>query len=316
MELTSLILKITRMSKFLIVLGGPTASGKTSTGIELAKYFDTEIISADSRQIYKETSIGTAVPEPSQLKEVKHHFIQTIKLGTYYNASMYEEDVLATLEQLFKKKDIVVMVGGSGLYINSVCEGIDDLPRVDPEIRKDLDLKFQKEGIESIRKDLKLLDPASYEKVDLKNHLRVLKALEITIQTGKPYSSFLTHQKKQRDFHIIRLALNMEREILYERINKRVDLMIEQGLVQEVEGLQHLRNTSVMKTVGYKEIFNHFDGNSTLEEAIDLIKRNSRKYARKQITWFRKDGLYPWFHPEEIRNMIDHCQLSIDKARA
>ncbi len=304
------------MSKFLIVLGGPTASGKTSTGIELAKYFETEIISADSRQIYKETSIGTAVPDPFQLQEVRHHYIQTINLGTYYNASMYEANVLATLDQLFIKNNVVVMVGGSGLYINAVCEGIDDLPTVDPEIRKNLDLKFQKEGLESIRNDLRLLDPITYEKVDLKNHLRILKALEITIQTGQPYSSFLTHQKKQRDFQIIRLALNMERDILYDRINKRVDQMVEQGLVAEVEGLKHLKNTSVLKTVGYKEIFNHFDGNSTLEEAIDLIKRNSRKYARKQITWFRKDDLYPWFHPKDISDMINHCQAGIDKTDA
>lgn len=301
------------MSKFLIVLAGPTASGKTSTGIELAKHFNTEIISADSRQIYKETSIGTAVPEPSQLQEVKHHFIQTINLGTYYNASMYEEDVLALLEEKFKEKDVMIMLGGSGLYINAVCEGIDELPTVDPELRKDLDLKYQKEGLESIRNDLKLLDPESYEKVDLKNHLRILKALEITIQTGKPYSSFLTHQKKKRDFHIIRLALNLDREILYERINTRVDLMIDQGLVAEVEGLSHLRETSVLKTVGYKELFSYFDGNLSLEEGIDLIKRNSRKYARKQITWFRKDGLYPWFHPRDINKMIAYCQKSIDE---
>lgn len=305
----------TRMSKFLIALGGPTASGKTSTGIKLARHFDTEIISADSRQIYKETSIGTAVPTPEQLAEVKHHFIQTIKLGTYYNASMYEEEVLTTLDQLFLKKDIVVMVGGSGLYINAVCKGIDELPTVDPEIRKSLYLKFQKEGLESIRKNLKILDPLSYERIDLKNHYRILKALEITIQTGKPYSSFLTDKQKPRNFHIIRLALNMEREILYNRINMRVDQMIEEGLVDEIEGLKHLRETSLMKTVGYKEIFNYFDGNISLEEAIDLIKRNSRKYARKQITWFRKDDLYPWFHPEKIQDMIDFCQLEIEKKR-
>ncbi len=299
------------MSKFLIVLGGPTASGKTSTGINLAKHFDTEIISADSRQIYKETTIGTAVPEPGQLKEIKHHFIQTISLEKYYNASMYEIDVLATLEELFKKKDLVVMVGGSGLYINAVCDGIDDLPTVDPEIRLSLEKKFIKEGIDSIRKDLKLLDPITYGKVDLKNHLRILKALEITIQTGKPYSSFLTHQKKQRDFHIIRLALNMNREDLYDRINLRVDLMIEQGLAEEAEGLKHLRETNVLKTVGYKEIFSYFDGNITMDEAIDLIKRNSRKYARKQITWFRKNELYPWFHPDETEKMLAYCNKCI-----
>ncbi len=300
------------MSKFLIVLGGPTASGKTSTAIELAKFFNTEIISADSRQIYKETTIGTAVPDPQQLAEVPHHFIQSISLKTYYNASIYEENVLSTLDKLYKKYDVVVMAGGSGLYINAVCEGIDDLPTVDPGIRQSLDTKFRKEGIESIRNDLKLLDPDTYAKVDLKNHLRILKALEITIQTGRPYSSFLTHKKKKRDFQVIRLALNMDREILYERINSRVDLMVETGLFKEAEELKHLRDTNVLKTVGYKEIFAYFDGNISKEEAIDLIKRNSRKYARKQITWFRKDELYPWFHPDEIQQMTAHCEKIVN----
>jgi len=300
------------MSKFLLVLGGPTASGKTASAIKLAKYFNTEIISADSRQIYRETSIGTAVPDANELAQVPHHFIQSISLKTYYNASMYEENVLSTLEKLFEKHDVVVLVGGSGLYINAVCDGIDDLPTVDPEIRQSLDAKFKKEGIESIRNDLRLLDPTTYAKVDLKNHLRILKALEITIQTGRPYSSFLSHQKKKRDFQIIRLALNMDRTLLYDRINRRVDLMVESGLIEEAEGLKHLRETNVLKTVGYKEIFAYFDGKLSKEEAIDLIKRNSRKYARKQITWFRKDELYPWFHPDEVQKMIDHCEKIIN----
>lgn len=303
------------MSKFLLVLGGPTASGKTACSIELAKHFNTEIISADSRQIYQETCIGTAVPEPAQLAAVRHHFIQTISVKSYYNASMFEFDVLDTLQNLFRKHDVVVMTGGSGLYINAVCEGIDDLPSVDQGIRKSLAEKYEKEGLESIRKDLKVLDPESYEKVDLKNHLRILKALEITIQTGRPYSSFLTAEKKKRDFKIIRMALNMERELLYSRINQRVDQMVEDGLVEEVEALKHLRETNVLKTVGYKEIFQYFDGKLSLDEAIDLIRRNTRKYARKQITWFRKDNLYPWFLPSELEKMTNYCEVQFSRIK-
>ncbi len=301
MDLASLIQMTTRMSKYLLVLGGPTASGKTACSIELANHFGTEIISADSRQIYQETRIGTAVPET--------------ELTSYYNASMYELDVLNTLKSLYKKHDVVVMTGGSGLYINAVCDGIDDLPTVDPIVRKTLEQKYNKEGLESIRNDLKILDPLTYEKVDLKNHLRILKALEISIQTGRPYSSFLTHKKKQRDFKIIRMALNMDREVLYNRINKRVDMMVEDGLVEEARGLSNLRDTNALKTVGYKEIFSHFDGNISLEEAIDLIKRNTRKYARKQITWFRKDNLYPWFSPEEKEKMINYCERQMNRTK-
>lgn len=315
MVLASLIQKTSRMSKYLIVLGGPTASGKTACSIELAKHFGTEIISADSRQIYKETRIGTAVPDADQLAAVRHHYIQTISLTNYYNASMYELDVLNTLGNLFISHDVVVMTGGSGLYINAVCNGIDDLPAVDSEVRKTLELKYKKEGLESIRNDLKILDPVTYEKVDLKNHLRILKALEISIQTGIPYSSFLTHEKKQRDFKIIRLALNMDRELLYDRINRRVEMMVEEGLVEEVEGLKHMRNTNVLKTVGYREIFSYFDGSISLEESIDLIKRNTRKYARKQITWFRKDNLYPWFLPENTEKMIRYCEQEMKRTK-
>jgi tRNA dimethylallyltransferase len=295
---------ISPMNKTLVVLGGPTASGKSAVSIALAKHYRSVIISADSRQIYRETSIGTAVPSPGELATVPHYFIQTKSLNDYYNASMFENEVLQQLEVLFRERDIVFMVGGTGLYINAVCYGIDDLPTIDPVIREELATLFRTMGIEALREELKRTDPATYSRVDLNNHFRILKALEITRQTGKPYSSFLTHQEKARDFSIIRLALDMDRELLYNRINQRVDEMIERGLVEEVRQLADFRNKNAMKTVGYREIFSYLDNTVSLEEAIDLIKRNTRKYARKQLTWFRKDNLYPWFHPGQVEEMI------------
>ncbi len=299
------------MTKSLVVIGGPTASGKTRVGIELAKEFNSEIISADSRQIYKETSIGTAVPTSEELAEINHHFIQFISLNEYYNASMYELDVLSKLKELYKKKDIVFMVGGSGFYINAVCFGIDDLPAIDPSVRSALSIKFKEEGIEGLRRDLKQLDPEIYGKIDLNNHYRVLKALEVSIQTGRPYSSFLTYKKRDRDFQIIRLGLDLDRKILYDRINNRVENMISMGLVDEVKGLKEFRNNNALKTVGYKEIFSFLDGDISLGEAVDLIQRNTRKYARKQLTWFRKDNLYPWFDPSETEQMANYIRMEI-----
>jgi tRNA dimethylallyltransferase len=296
------------MSKFLIVLGGPTASGKTTVGITLANRFNAEIISADSRQIYRETLIGTAVPNSEELASIPHHFIQSLSLNDYYNASMYEVDVLNKLDTLFQKNDIALMVGGSGMYINAVCFGIDNLPTIDQDIRQELAIKFEKEGIESLRNDLQKLDPVTYDKVDLNNHYRILKALEVSVQTGKPYSSFLKHKKQDRDFHLIRIGLDMDRKVLYDRINTRVDKMIEAGLVEEVEGLVKFKGKSAMKTVGYREIFKYLDKEISLEEAVDLIKRNTRKYARKQLTWFRKDKLFPWFHPSEIDRMVGYVE--------
>ena len=299
---------IFQMNKTLVVLAGPTASGKTATGIRLAGHFNTEIISADSRQVYKETTIGTAVPSREELDKIPHHFIQFRSLSEPYNASMYEQDVLQRLKELFRKHDLVFMVGGSGLYINAVCFGIDELPTINPVIREKLAEKFSIHGIESLRIELKELDPDSYERIDLNNHYRILKALEVTVQTGRPYSSFLTHQKRERDFHIVRLALDMEREVLYNRINERVNRMVESGLVEEVKSVERYRGNAAMKTVGYREIFRYFDGEITLDEAIELVRRNSRKYARKQLTWFRKDDLYPWYHPDQVDGMIRYIR--------
>ncbi len=292
-------LKITDMDKTLVVLAGPTAVGKTALGIHLARHFRTEIISADSRQIYRETTIGTAVPSPEELSQVKHHFIQTVSLEDPYHAGRYELEVLKRLNTLFGDHDLVLMVGGSGLYIDAVCNGIDDLPQAEPFLRSQLLEQFRKEGLDALTVQLKELDPLSYSRIDLHNHMRVLKALEVSIQTGKPYSSFLSEKKKERPFRILRIALDMDRKVLYERINARVEQMMESGLLEEVKGLLSFRDLTAMKTVGYRELFMHMDGEITLEEGVDLIKRNTRKLARKQLTWFRKGNQYKWFHPEQ-----------------
>jgi tRNA dimethylallyltransferase len=304
---TSLIPETRRMismGKALVVLAGPTAIGKSACGIRLARHFNTEIISADSRQVYRETTIGTAVPTARELEMVKHHFIQTVSLEDPYNASRFELEVLELLQVLFRSHQVVLMVGGSGLYIDAVCHGIDDLPATDPKIRSSLHQRLRKEGLEPLVARLKELDPASYARVDLSNPMRVMKALEISIQTGRPYSTFLSATRKERPFRIIRTALDTNRGILYQRINSRVDRMMEAGLLEEVKRLVPFRDLRALKTVGYRELFSYLDGELSLEQAVDLIKRNSRKFARKQLTWFRKDHLYQWFSPEEIQRMI------------
>ena len=300
------------MGKTLVVLAGPTAVGKTSCGLGVARHFGTEIISADSRQIYKETSIGTAVPSPEELAMVKHHFIQNISVTESYNASLYENQVLDKLEELFKVHDLVLMVGGSGLYIDAVCEGIDDLPKVDQTLREELQDRLEKEGLDALTQLLLRLDPVSYEKVDLKNHMRVLKALEISIQTGKPYSTFLSDTKKERPFQILRIALDLDREILYTRINRRVEQMMEAGLLEEVKQVQHLKEYTAMKTVGYRELFRVLDEELSINEGVDLIKRNTRKFARKQLTWFRKEKRYQWFSPGSCKKIVNWIETESD----
>ncbi len=297
------------MQKNLVVIVGPTAIGKTDVGIMLAKHLDTEIISADSRQIFKELNAGTAKPSNEQLAEVKHHFISNKSIYDEYNASKFEFEVMALLNKLFKKHQYIVMVGGSGLYIDAVCKGIDDIPSPDREIRDSLLKQHEEEGIEGLRLLLKKLDPEYYEVVDLKNPNRIIKALEISILTGKPYSSFLSKKQKKRDFSIQKTGLNINRDILYDRINKRVDIMVEQGLIDEAQSLYPVykaKGLNALKTVGYKELFDHFDGRTTLEEAISLIKRNTRRYARRQITWFRKDKNIKWYSPNEYEQICEH----------
>jgi tRNA dimethylallyltransferase len=299
--------------KNLVVIAGPTAVGKTSLGIEIAERLGTEIISADSRQVYRETCIGTAVPVPGQLRRVRHHFIRCISLVDRYNASVYENQVLAKLDGLFKIYDTVLLVGGSGLYIDAVCKGIDDLPHADLRLREQLLSRYESEGLKPLVDELKVLDPESVRRIDLNNPMRVIKAVEVSMQTGKPYSSFLSFSEKKRPFGILRLALDMEREKLYERINARVDGMMEDGLLEEVKSLQHLRKANAMKTVGYRELFRYLDGEFTLEEAIDLIKRNTRKFARKQLTWFRKEGRYTWFRPDEEEKIFGWIREKISE---
>jgi tRNA dimethylallyltransferase len=300
-------LKILRMNKELIVIAGPTGIGKTGLSIAIAKKLNSEIISADSRQIYKELKIGTAVPSKDELAQIRHHFIQTISIHDYYNASKYEDEVNLLLGKLFVKHDRVILCGGSGLYIDAVCKGIDLLPEIDPAIRDKIQQQYEKEGIESLLEDLLKLDPASFDKIDLNNPKRIQKALEISIITGKPYSSFLTSPEKKRVYKIKKIALDMNREELYERINSRVAGMVEHGLIDEARSFYPLKKINALNTVGYKELFEYFEGKLSLEEAIKKIKSNTRNYARKQLTWFRKDEGTKWFHPsefEEIMNII------------
>lgn len=295
--------------KSLVVILGPTGIGKTDLSIDIANKFETEIISSDSRQIYKELKIGTAVPTDEQLEKIKHHFIGNKSIYDYYNASMFEQEVLEVLNKLFLNLDYVVMTGGSGMYINAVCDGIDDLPTIDQELREELINQHKEKGIESLRLQLKMLDPKSYSKIDLKNPKRILKALEVSIQTGRPYSSFLSESKKKRNFNIIKIGLQRDRDELYERINLRVDQMIEDGLIDEAKRFYKDRHLNSLNTVGYKELFEFFDKKITQKKAIELIKRNSRHYAKRQISWFSRDKEIVWFNPDKKERIIEFLLL-------
>ena len=301
------------MQKHLIVLTGATGIGKTKIGIQIAQHFNTEIVSADSRQIYKEMTIGTAVPGIEDLNAVKHHFIQTHSINEVYNASRYENEALDVIYSVLKTNNIVLLVGGSMLYIDAVCQGIDIMPDADPEIREMLKDKLENEGLESLRFQLKKLDPDYYNSVDLKNPNRIIHALEISILTGKPYSSFRSNQNKTRPFSIIKIGLNCDRKNLHNRINARVDKMIDAGLENEARNLYHLKHLNALNTVGYRELFAFFNGETTREVAIELIKRNSRRYARKQITWFRNDNEMNWFEPEQSKEIITFIENQISQ---
>lgn len=302
------------MRNTLIVLLGPTAVGKTDAAIALAEHFQTSIVSADSRQIYKGLNIGTASPEEDYLRRVPHYFIDCKSVDENYNASFYEADVLKTLESLFLENPVVVLTGGSMMYIDAVTKGIDEMPDVDPLIRKDLMLRLRNEGLESLRLQLKTIDPEFYAQVDLKNHSRIIHALEISIQTGLPYSSFLTNQTKQRTFNIVKLGLDRPREELYARINQRVELMMEQGLVDEARQFEHLQHFNALNTVGYKEVFAYLKGECDLPRAIELIQRNSRRYAKKQLSWFRRDKDIHWYHPDSLNKLLVDAKQLVDKA--
>lgn len=276
------------MEKELTVIVGPTAVGKTDYSIGLAKEYGSPIISCDSRQIFKEMKIGTAPPSPEQLESVKHYFIFSHSVSQYYTAGKYELEALELINELFKTHDRLVVVGGSGLYVDALCYGLDDFPPADIELRNSLMERLEKEGIESLRMELKQLDPESYYSMDIANRQRVVRALEVCLMTGRKFSSFKTNKAKERPFKINRIVLSMPREELYDRINRRVDVMFDAGLVAEVESLQQYRHMPALQTVGYKEIFDYFDGKHSLETARELIKRNSRRYAKKQISYFKR----------------------------
>lgn len=298
----------------LIVITGPTAVGKTALCLGIAKHYDIPIINADSRQIYRDMRIGTASPTESQLAEVKHFLVGKLNLTDYYSASMFEQDVLEILKQQFSGPDsnnIALLTGGSMMYIDAVCNGIDDIPTIEDEVRENLKKRLEQEGLERLCEELRLLDPEYYNIVDKKNTRRVIHGLEICYQTGKTYTSFRKRDKKERPFNIIKIALNREREELYCRINKRVDQMIEEGFIDEARALYGQRELNSLNTVGYKELFDHFDGIYSLEEAIERIKGNTRRYARKQLTWFKRDPEVKWFHPDNVDEIINYISQQI-----
>lgn len=296
------------MSHTLIVLIGPTGVGKTELSLSIAEHFHTSILSSDSRQLYADLKIGTAAPTPEQLARVPHHFVGTLKLTDYYSAAQYEADVMKKLEELFSLNEVVVLTGGSMMYVDAICKGIDDIPTVDKETRELMLQKYAEEGLDHLCAELKLLDPEYYQIVDLKNPKRVIHALEICYMTGKSYTSFRTQSTKKRPFRIIKIGLTREREELYERINRRVDEMLDAGLLEEVKAVYPYKELNSLNTVGYKELFKYLNGEWTLEFAIEKIKQNSRIYSRKQMTWFKRDNEIHWFHPdqkEEIMNYIN-----------
>lgn len=296
------------MKKTLIVITGPTAVGKTACCLHIARHFGIPIINADSRQMYRDLKIGTAAPTEAQLQEVRHYFVGTLALDEYYSASMFEEQVLKLLNELFQTSDYALMSGGSMMYIDAVCNGIDDIPTIDDKTRTLMKQRLNDEGLERLCEELRQLDPEHYAIVDKKNPRRVVHALEICHMTGQTYTSFRTNRKKERPFSIVKIGLNLPREILYERINQRVDAMMQQGLLGEVERNTYNRALNALNTVGYKELFNYLDGTWTLDEAVERIKGNTRRYARKQLTWFKKDETMRWFSPNDEKEIINYIE--------
>jgi len=290
--------------KTLIAIVGPTAVGKTAMAISLAQYFKTEIISADSRQFYREMSIGTAKPEAAELAAVPHHFINSHHITQDYSAGDFEREALAKLDELFRQHDVVVMVGGSGLFVRALCEGLDDLPKAGAEVRERLNSELADLGLEVMKERLKIIDPAYFEVADVDNPQRVVRALEVFEATGTPMSMFHKKEVEKRPFDILTIGLNMDRTALYGRINSRVDHMMEAGLLAEVESLLPYKMKPALLTVGYAELFDFLDGKQSLSEAVDKIKQNSRRYAKRQITWFKKYGNTHWFQPSETVEII------------
>ena len=292
--------------KTLVVVTGPTAVGKTALTMELAQHYGVPIINADSRQIYRELKIGTAAPTDEQLRQVPHLFVGSKSIDDYYNASMYEQEVLSYIKE--SSSPIQLLSGGSMMYIDAVCNGIDDIPTVRDDIREEMKRRYKEEGLEALCEELKRLDPEHYAIVDRQNYRRVIHALEICHQTGKTYTSFRTQQKKERPFRIVKIGLNREREELYNRINQRVDQMMKDGLLEEAKSLINKRSVNALNTVGYKEIFDYLDGRWSLEEAVERIKGNTRRYARKQLTWYKRDVDMHWFHPNDKQELLNYLK--------
>lgn len=283
----------------LVIIAGPTGVGKTNISIDVAKHFGAEIFSCDSRQFYKELGVGVAKPDENQQKAVKHHFIDNASINNRYSIWQFENDAIKLLDDYFRNKKIAIMCGGSGLYINAIINGIDLMPDPDPVIRQEVIDLYKTSGIEALRFELQRLDPVYYSQVDLKNPQRIMRGIEMTRQTGKPFSEFRTNSKVQRNFNIIKILINTDREKLYQNINKRVDIMLENGLVEEAKQLYNYRSLTALRTIGYIELFDYFDGKTSLDEAIELIKRNSRRYARRQLTWFHKNNDYAEIEPDK-----------------
>jgi len=297
------------LKKNLIVIAGPTAVGKTALSIELAKFYNCPVISADSRQFYKEMSIGTAKPTVEEMQDVPHYFINNISIHDVYNVGQFEREAIELIESLFKTHEYLILVGGSGLYINAILNGVDEFEEIPAHIRDQLIKDYEEKGITYLQEELKLKDEVYYNQVDLNNPQRIMRALEVCIHTQKPYSSFRTKEKKQRSFNTINILINTEREALYARINKRVDIMMQNGLLEEVKGLYPFKHLNALNTVGYKELFDFIDGKCSLEEAVNLIKQNSRRYAKRQLTWFNHQGEFETFEPTELEKIKAYLDI-------
>ncbi|MBD0333154.1 MAG: tRNA (adenosine(37)-N6)-dimethylallyltransferase MiaA [Chitinophagaceae bacterium] len=301
--------------KSVIIIAGPTAVGKTSLALQIAKHFDTEIISADSRQCYKELNIGVARPSPEQLAEVKHHFIASHSIHEKVTAVTFERYALEKAEEIFRTKNYVVMVGGTGLYITAFCEGLDEIPEVDEEIRNEIVVNYYQYGLNWLQSEIKKTDPVFYEKGETQNPQRVMRALEVARATGRSILDYRKGKKLKRDFDITKIALQLPKEQLHQNINSRVDKMIEQGLLEEVHSLIPYQHLNALQTVGYKELFSYFSGALTLPEAVELIKKNTQQYAKRQLTWFRKDKEYKWFDAREVKKIKEHLNDALDYDR-
>lgn len=294
------------MDKTLIVITGPTAVGKTQLCLDIARHFNIPVINADSRQIYKELSIGTAKPTEKEIQDIRHYFVGTLSLQDYYSASIFEQQVLELLDNLFLENDYALMSGGSMMYIDAVCDGIDDIPTIDDATRETMKRRLKDEGLERLVEELHRLDPEYYAIVDRQNPKRVVHALEICTMTGKTYTSFRKKVKKERPFKIVKIGLNRDREELYGRINARVDQMMKEGLLNEARNVYQLKDLNALNTVGYKELFKYIEGIWSLDEAVERIKGNTRRYARKQLTWYKKDPMIRWFHPNQREEIINY----------